>query len=47
MSVRAKGSLGKLTGAAGVIRAADKKQSQTSGSTKSAEGNLKAKVKSK
>ena len=47
MSVRAKGSLGKLTGAAGVIRAADKKQTETSPSTKKAEGNLKSKAKTK
>ena len=45
MSVRAKSNLGKLTGAAGVIRAADKKQVQNTSSTKSAEGNLKAKSK--
>ena len=42
MTVRAKGSLGKLTGAAGVVRKADKEKNQTTSSTKKAEGNLKS-----
>ena len=44
MSIRAKGSLGKLTGTAGVVRKAEKEK--TNESTKKAEGNLKAKTKS-
>ena len=43
MTIRAKGSLGKLTGNGGVIRKADKEKA--TGSTKKAEGNLKAKTK--
>lgn len=43
MTVRAKGSLGKLTGNGGVIRKADKEKATAS--TKKAEGNLKAKSK--
>ena len=43
MSIRAKGSLGKLTGVGGIVRKADKEK--TADSTKKAEGNLKAKSK--
>lgn len=44
MTVRMKGNIGKLTGAAGVVRKADKEKNQTP-STKKAEGNLKSKSK--
>lgn len=43
MTVRTKGSLGKLTGTGGIVRKADKEK--TSSSTKKAEGNLKSKSK--
>ena len=44
MTVRMKGNIGKLTGAAGVVRKADKEKASTP-STKKAEGNLKSKSK--
>jgi len=43
MTIRAKGSLGKLTGTGGIVRKADKEKAAQS--TKKAEGNLKAKTK--
>jgi hypothetical protein len=45
MTVRMKGNIGKLTGAAGVVRKADKVKNQSTPSTKKAEGNLKSKTK--
>ena len=45
MTVRMKGQFGKLSGAAGVVRKADKEKTQTTSSTKKAEGNLKSKAK--
>ena len=43
MSIGAKSSLGKMTGAAGVVRKAEKEK--TAQNTKKAEGNLKSKTK--